>query len=82
MYFLLVGVIALALRFFEVAPVAGWSWFIVLAPFALAVAWWAWADSSGYTKRREMDKMAKRKEERIEKQRVAMGMLDPRRRRK
>ena len=40
----------------------------------MAVVWWAWADSSGYTKRVEMDKMEKRKTDRIARQREAMGM--------
>ncbi len=80
MYFLLMGILALALKYLEIGPVAAWSWWIVLSPFALAVAWWAWADASGYTKQKEIDKMAKRKQERIDKQRVAMGMLSAKRR--
>jgi small Trp-rich protein len=43
------------------------------------VAWWAWADSTGYTKQKEMDKMDLRKKQRIEKQREAMGMLPKKR---
>jgi small Trp-rich protein len=65
MYFLLIGIIALTLKYLEIGPVATLSWWIVLLPFALAVAWWAWADASGYTKR---------KQHRIDKQRDAMGM--------
>ena len=80
MYFLLMGIVALALKYLEIGPVAAWSWWIVLSPFALAVAWWAWADASGYTKQKEIDKMAKRKQERIDKQRVAMGMLSAKKR--
>ena len=80
MYLLLMGIVALALKYLEIGPVAAWSWWVVLSPFALAVAWWAWADASGYTKQREIDKMAKRKQERIEKQRVAMGMLSAKKR--
>ncbi|MEO6015693.1 MAG: TIGR04438 family Trp-rich protein [Polaromonas sp.] len=75
MYFLLIGIVALALKYFEVGPVATLSWWIVLSPFALAVAWWAWADASGYTKRKEVEKMDKRRQDRIDKQRDAMGML-------
>jgi small Trp-rich protein len=82
MYFLLLGIVGLALKYLEIGPVATWSWFIVLSPFAMAVAWWAWADASGYTKRREVDKMAKRKDVRIEKQREAMGMLSAKKRKK
>lgn len=80
MYFLLIGVVALLLKYMEIGPVATLSWWIVLSPFALAVAWWAWADKSGYTKRREIDKMAKRKQDRIDRQRDAMGMLSAKKR--
>lgn len=80
MYFLLIGVAALLLKYMEIGPVATLSWWIVLSPFALAVAWWAWADKSGYTKRREIDKMAKRKQDRIDRQRDAMGMLSAKKR--
>ncbi|UUZ64229.1 TIGR04438 family Trp-rich protein [Polaromonas sp. P1-6] len=80
MYLLLMGIVALALKYLEIGPVAAWSWWVVLSPFALAVAWWAWADASGYTKQREIDKMAKRKQERIDKQRIAMGMLSAKKR--
>lgn len=82
MFFLLLGIVALALKYLEIGPVATLNWFIVLSPFAMAVAWWAWADASGYTKRREIDKMAKRKDDRIEKQREAMGMLSAKKRKK
>jgi small Trp-rich protein len=80
MYFLLIGIAALAMKYLEIGPVATLSWWIVLSPFGLAVLWWAWADKSGYTKRVEMEKMEKRKQERLEKQRDAMGMLPKKRR--
>ena len=80
MWFLALGLLSIGLKYFEVGMVAGWSWWIVLAPFALAVAWWAWADSSGLTKRREMDKMDKRKADRIDKQREALGLGTKKRR--
>ena len=75
MYFLLVGILMLVMKYLEFGVVASWSWWLVLSPFGLAVLWWAWADKSGYTKRVEMEKMDKRREDRIEKQRDAMGML-------
>lgn len=80
MYFLIIGIAALAMKYLEFGPVAALSWWLVLSPFALAVAWWAWADMSGYTKRVEIEKMEKRKQNRIEKQRVAMGVLAKKRR--
>lgn len=78
MLFLFIGIVGIALKYLEIGPVAAWSWWVVLAPFALAVVWWWWADSSGYTKRKEMEKMDKRKQDRIDKQRDAMGMLKKR----
>ena len=80
MYFLGLGLVLLVMKWLELGPVVGWSWWIVLAPFALAVAWWAWADSSGLTKRREMDKMDKRRADRIDKQREALGLGTKKRR--
>lgn len=79
MYFLLIGILGLALKFLEIGPLASMSWWLVLSPFALAVAWWAWADSSGYTKRREIEKMDDRKKKRIDKQRTAMGLAGKKR---
>lgn len=74
MLFLIIGVIGIALKYFEIGPFATLSWFIILAPFALAVAWWAWADASGYTKRKEIEKMSERTTNRINKQREKMGL--------
>jgi len=79
MYLLLIGVLGLALKYLEIEPVAGLSWWLVLSPFALAVAWWAWADASGYTKRKEIEKMDDRKQKRIDKQRAAMGQTSKKR---
>jgi small Trp-rich protein len=78
-YLLLIGLVALTLKYLEIAPVAAWSWWVVMIPFALAAAWWAWADASGYTKQKEVDKMDKRKQDRIDRQRDAMG-LQPKKR--
>lgn len=79
MFFLLVGLAMLVMKYLEFGPVASLSWFIVLSPFALAVVWWAWADKSGYTKRKAIEKMDKRKQDRIDRQRDAMGMLSKKR---
>ena len=80
MYFLGIGIVLLLLKYLEVGVVATWSWLVVFSPFGLAVLWWAWADWSGYTKKKAMDKMDKRKQARIDKQREAIG-TDIRRRR-
>ena len=75
MYFLLLGIVAGALKYLEIGPFATLPWWMVLSPFGMAVLWWWYADSSGYTKRKEMEKMDKRRDDRIEKSREAMGML-------
>lgn len=82
MYFLLIGLVTLAMKYLEIEPVSTWSWFVVLAPFGLAALWWWYADASGYSKRREIEKMDKRKQDRIDKQRDAMGMLSAKRKKK
>ena len=73
MYLLGLGVILLAMKYFEFGPVAAWNWWVVLAPFGLAVLWWAWADSSGYTKRRAMEREEERRQGRIDRQKTAIG---------
>ncbi|MBK9571322.1 MAG: TIGR04438 family Trp-rich protein [Rhodoferax sp.] len=82
MYFLGLGVVLLVLKYLEIGPVATWEWWVVLIPFALAVVWWAWADSSGYTKRKAMEKEDKRRQDRIDKNREAIGSLAKKRRRR
>lgn len=72
MYLLGLGLIFLLLKYAEVGPVAAWPWWWVLAPFALAVAWWAWADSSGYTKRKAMAREDKRRDGRRERTKNAL----------
>ena len=74
MYFLLVGLVGLVLKYFEIDPVAALSWWIVLLPFGFAAVWWTLADHFGYTKKMEMRKMDQRKRDRIDKQRKAVGM--------
>ena len=73
MLFLILGVVLLALKYLEIGPVALWSWWMGLAPFGLAVLWWAWADWSGYTKRKAMQKEDAKKAARIAKAKDAMG---------
>ncbi|MGE4243241.1 TIGR04438 family Trp-rich protein [Ramlibacter sp.] len=74
MLFLLIGIVLLALKLLEFGPVALWPWYVVLAPFGLAAAWWAWADMSGYTKKKAVKRENERKQARIDKSREAMGM--------
>lgn len=76
MYFVVLGVLLLVMKWAEWGPVAAWSWGWVLAPFALAAVWWAWADSSGYTQRKAAEKDAGRKEDRRQRNMEALGMKD------
>ena len=80
MYLLLIGILGLVLKYLEIEPVAALSWWVVLSPFLLAAAWWAWADASGYTKRKEVEKMEDRKQKRIDRQRAAIGLVAKKRR--
>ena len=47
-------------KYLEVAPVVAWSWWVVFSPFGLAIAWWAWADSTGYTKNKHFTRVRHR----------------------
>ena len=79
MYFLGIGILLMALKYLEISQVATWSWFVVLSPFALAVVWWAWADFSGYTKKKAVQKENARKKARIDKSREALGIASKKR---
>jgi small Trp-rich protein len=75
MYLLGLGIVLLLMKYLEIDPVTAWSWWVVLAPFALAVAWWSWADSTGYTKRKAMEKEDARRKARVDKNKEAIGTL-------
>ena len=74
MWFVVLGVLLIALKFAEVGFISAWTWWAVLSPFAAAAVWWAYADSSGLTKKREMDKLEEKKLERRRKNMEAMGI--------
>lgn len=74
MYLLGLGIILLAMKYLEIGPPAMWPWWGVLSPFGLAALWWAWADYSGYTKRKAVQRENDRKKARLEKQRDQLGL--------
>mgnify|MGYP006168452955 CR=1 FL=1 len=74
MYLLLLGVALLLLKYLAVGPVADWSWWWVLSPFALTLLWWWFADQTGYTRRKAMEKETQRKADRVEESRKRLGM--------
>ena len=74
MAFVVLGVLFIALKVADIGFVAAWSWWWVLSPFVGALLWWAYADSSGLTKKREMDKLEDKKLERRRRNMEAMGI--------
>jgi small Trp-rich protein len=74
MAFVVLGVLLIALKLADFGFVATWTWWWVLSPFAAALLWWTFADSSGLTKKREMDKLEEKKLERRRKNMEAMGI--------
>jgi small Trp-rich protein len=80
MGFVLIGVLLLVLKlggWVQFHPDDFWAWAIVLAPFGLAAAWWAWADASGHTQRKAMQAMDAKKAARRDKQMEALGQYNP-----
>ena len=84
---LLLGVVIILLNLAGIGPIGNWTWNLTgdlwkfCVPFAFAVVWWAWADATGYNKRREMEKMDAKRQERRERNLEVLGM-DSRARRK
>ncbi len=74
MAFLILGLVLLAMKVAALGPVAEWSWWAVLAPFALAAAWWAFADATGLTKKRATEKLEQRKAARRQRDMEALGL--------
>lgn len=81
MWFVVAGVLLLVMKLADFGAVGAWSWWAVLSPFALAAVWWAWADATGFTKRRQMEKMDAKREERRKNQLTALG-IEPRKRKR
>ena len=79
MLFLAIGVLMIVLHFAGIWPSATWTWDFTgdlwkfCVPFALAVAWWSFADKSGMNKRREMQKMDDKKAARRHENMVSLG---------
>jgi small Trp-rich protein len=80
MLFVIIGVALLVLNLAGIGPVAKWNYEVFgdlwkfIFPFLLAMAWWIWSDKSGLNKRREMNRMEKRKSDRRKENLVALGM--------
>lgn len=81
MYLLGLGLVFLVMKYIGIAPVASWDWWIILLPFGLAVIWWAWADTTGYTKKKAMERENARRQERIDKTYESLGTRPGKKRR-
>ena len=81
MAFIILGVVLILLNLVGVGVFGSWvwagDWWKMCWPFGLALAWWTFADKTGFTKRREMQKMEDRKLARRRKNMVSLG-IDPR----
>jgi small Trp-rich protein len=77
-----IGVVLLLLWLLDIGPIGAWPWWLIALPFGGAMLWWWWADTSGWTKRREMDKMDARKADRRAKNLQALGLGTKSRRRR
>ena len=67
----------------EVADIAGissMSWWWVIGTFAASAAWFAYADYSGLSSRKAMERMDARKQARLDQQRAALGLKAKRKR--
>ena len=79
MYLLGLGIVLLVMKYLEIGPVATWDWWMCLVPFGLAAAWWAWADWSGYTKKKAVQRENDKRQARIDKSKQALGIKTKRR---
>ncbi|MBN9408976.1 MAG: TIGR04438 family Trp-rich protein [Burkholderiales bacterium] len=72
MLFLLAAIAFILMKFLDVGFVAGLTWWWVLVPLGLAMAWWTWSDMSGRSKRIAMEKMEEKRQDRIRKHKDAL----------
>jgi small Trp-rich protein len=80
MYLLGLGIILLVMKYMEFGPVALWEWWWVLSPFGGAAVWWIWADWSGYTKKKAVQRENEKRQARIDKSKEKLGIKTNRRR--
>ncbi len=69
MPFVWAGLLLIVLKWFAFEPVANWSWWAILAPLAIAFAWFELIEPLlGLDKRRADDEQAELRKQRIERQ--------------
>lgn len=77
MWLVVLGLVLVGLKLLAVGFFAAWSWWVVLAPFALAAVWWKLADATGITQRKAMQREDARAARRREAQFESLGMRPP-----
>lgn len=55
MYLVLIGAVLVLLKYFEIDPVAAWSWWWILTPLAVAIVWFEWLEKAFGKDRRRQD---------------------------
>lgn len=85
MWFVAIGVVMLVMNLAGIGPIGAWSWsdkwWVMILPYGLAVVWWGWADLSGYTQRKAMERHEAKRADRRERNAQALGLkLDTKRR--
>lgn len=76
----IVGVLLLLAHLADFGPFGAWPWWAIGLPFLAAVLWWSFADNSGWTQRRVMEKLERKKAERREKTMESLGLTTRRER--
>ncbi len=78
MWLVAIGVLMLVMNFAGIGPVGAWTWgdrwWVMLAPFAAAIAWWGFVDSTGWTQRKAMEKVDEKKEARRQQNLESLGL--------
>lgn len=85
MWFIVIGVLMLLMNFAGIGPIGQWAWsdrwWAMLLPFGLAAVWWYWADSTGMTQRKAMDKDDAKRAARRQKNMDALGLGEKKKKR-
>lgn len=78
MWFVGIGVLMLVMHFGGIGPVGQWvwadKWWVILSPFPMAIIWWAFVDSTGWTQKKAMDKVDAMREARRQQHLVNLGL--------
>ena len=80
MLFVIIGVLLILTNLVGIGPTAAWNWEFTgdlwkfCVPFVFAALWWVWSDVSGLNKRREIERMEKKKADRRKENLVSLGL--------